>query len=168
MRLPGRLRIHSIDIQKIYFDKKSEEQGTGIIKEKYKIAGNKLPTLNICTFFMMTSNRESCKSQFTVTFTPQHCEILEAGHLRNESYVDITKTDVLSEDNVISKMDDLQNEFKYVARLCDSKFSELINLAFRVRTHQSSLSLERVVLIQAALGIDTSNVSEEILEKLRL
>ena len=171
MDLPENLLLQKVKVQYAYCDRKSKEVTTGIVKTKYKLAGNIIDSLKIYTFFIATKNELACQSRLTIEIQTKHWEELEPGHLSNPiGYIDITKFEPLTEQELLYKMRDKGNGFICVAKLCDNKFSELKDLRSKAHTSRSFIPIERTVLIKLALDdiVDFSQISDDLLKKLGL
>jgi len=168
MFLPDWFLIKKIKIQHAYCDRTSKEISTGVIKTKYKLAGNLVP-LQIYTFFIATKNKSACKTGSFIEVEQKDWEQLSTGHLREPvGYIDINKIEPLTEQELLVKIKDKNNGFNCVARLCDIKFQELKTL--RCRAHIDQQSIEKTALIQIALSevVDLNQYSQDVIDKLGL
>lgn len=164
--LPDHYLIQLIQKQYTYFDKKSLEKFTLKIKEKYKIAGHFFDELEIYTFFPVTKNKEACGWQFRVCIKKDEWENRLPGHLHLDcSYVSVKNVDVLSKNEILVKIKDPQNGLEKVARLSDSKFSELRETWHRAKVTRG-ISRDVASIIDGALG--EANIPTKILKDLGL
>ena len=169
MILPDGLLLRKVTIQNVYFDKKSYEKSTGLTKPKYKLAGN--PLNKVYTFFITTTNSDACHRKSTVIVKKCHWENKVDNHLNApESFIDVKKVEVLTSDEVLIKIKDLDNKFILTAKLCDSKFSELKSIREDAHKKCGNISIECLALVDVALRdiVDTSSICDEILINLGL
>lgn len=133
MELPEKLLLAKIETQNAYFDKKSKEESTNMIKRKYKLTGNIFPAFNIYTFFVLTSNKDSCQRFLTIEIYCQDWEDREAKHLTaSVSYIDIKRVEVMGKIDLLNKKRDIENGFLYVGRLSNEKYKKLQELRSKV------------------------------------
>jgi hypothetical protein len=168
MFLPDSFLIQKIKIQHAYCDRASKENSTGVVKTKYKLAGNLVP-LQIYTFFVATKNRFACKPGSFIEVKKQDWDQLSAGHLREPiGYLDINKIEPLTEQELLAKIKDKNNGFNCVAKLSDAKFQEL--KALRSRAHMNQQPIEKTALINIALAdvVDLNLYSQDVIDKLGL
>lgn len=128
MDLPANILLSKITPKHLYLDKKSKEFSTNVTKRKYKLAGNQI--LDQYFFNILTRNSSACKTQFTLCIEPKDWQNKVSGsYLGNQnSYCDLTKFELLSKSDLISKMRDRDNGFPFVAKLCQQKCKEFENL----------------------------------------
>lgn len=150
--------------QHAYCDEKSKEISTSEIKRKYKLAGNAIDSLGIYTFFILTSKFEACQNFLTICIEEQHWENRDRKYLREISYLDIKRVESLDKLELLRKIDDQDNGFKLVAKLCDNKFNELKDIVNRVQRVSGNISSDTRTLIAQALFEDVN----EVLAKLGL
>ncbi len=170
LRLPGKLRLKTVEPQKIFCDEFSEEKITRVKKRKYKLAANCiLAKINVYTFFITTTNVFAC-SQHRIEVRTHHLENKSPQYLNEHStYIDARDVEFLTEKELIGKMDDPRNLFLLVARLCDEKYEELKKLKDEV--HKGGfISTEKIALVREALSdvSNPANVCDEMLIKLGL
>lgn len=111
-----------------YLDRKSKERFTNEIKPKYKLTGNTLPSLGEYFFLVLTKHSSSCKPYFTFTIKREDWENKKtAKHLSEPfSYCDLRRHyEWLTEKELLAKIKDIENGFRYAAKLSDIKFLEL-------------------------------------------
>jgi hypothetical protein len=166
INLPDDVLLGKIETQKAYYDYKSLEKFTGKIGRKYKLAGKIFslpPVLTLYPFFVLTTNKEACQKELTVCVQVSDWEDRQVGHLERESFMDIKKVDTLDKDEILSKLNDSENGFPYVARLSDNKFNELKGKQENLHKARR-VSEEDLAIIQYALA--EADVPEKILNKL--
>jgi hypothetical protein len=169
MELPDKFLLKKVRAQGVYCDRQSKEVATKIIKPKYKVAGNQL--LNIFTFFVATKNKGACQRGFTIEVQRKHWEQLQQGHLSSPfGYIDITKLESFTDQEIISKMKDRRNGFPCVARLCDEKYQELRQLRQNPRLGSALRTTEKMALATMALDdvVDMTKFHKDLLVKLGL
>lgn len=161
--------LKKIIIQNIYCDEKSKERHTGILKRKYKLAGNIIKPFEVYTFFVITKEKTSCNRYTTIEVEQQHWENKKSGYLmENKGYIDLHKVEALSGVEICEKIKDKMNSFLIVARLCNKKYIELKSLSCNIHKHRN-ISTEDIALAGLAIGIyNTSSVDDRILKNLGL
>lgn len=162
--VPPDFKLMKISSQHVYCDEKAEEKNTFRIKRKYKLAGNVINSLGIYTFFVLTSKKEACQNFLTVCIEEQHWENRNCRYLREISYLDIKRVESLTKFELLEKIDDPENKFILVARLCNEKYLELKQLIHKVQRVSGNLSNDTKTLIAQALFDDVN----EVLAKLGL
>lgn len=167
MELPDHVLLGKLQSQHTYFDRKSEERGTGVVKGKYKVAGNILPTLGVYAFFPLTSKYETCHKLLTVSIEQSDWENKDPQHLHGDfSYLNIKKVETLNKKDLLVKMKDYDNRFLTVARLCDRKYEELRGLLNTLPNTRTFISDVTKDLINSALA--ESEIVEKTLQALNL
>lgn len=163
---PDKVLMNLVEPQFSYYDKKSFEEKTGIIKPKYKLLRKKLPfPLNSFIFFVLTTNANACERFFTLHLYQTDWINIKTGYLmENCSYLDIRKIEVLDENNVLKKMKDCDNKFLKIAKLSDKKFSEIKTLYANSYQNPVKISEE----IRELIEIATTDSEEKILQRLGL
>jgi hypothetical protein len=123
--------LNKIAKKNLYFDKRSRELTTNIVKPKYKLAGNSI--LDEYFFNILTTILAACKTEFTLTIKQTDWENKRNGRYLNEpvSYCDLTKCELLDKLTLLKKMKDRHNKFRQVAKLADAKYEQLQNLQSR-------------------------------------
>lgn len=162
--------LRKIEIKNVFFDKKSQEKSTGKIKSKYKLSGNYLKPLDIYTFFVITSCKETCNKHSTIEVKQKHWVDKRVGYLdRDKSYIDIRKIEPLTKKEIIFKIKDNKNRFKWVARLCDEKFNELKEKSSKLN-FGTFISEKKKFFAEQALSeiVDIEDVNIDIIKKLGL
>ena len=163
---PDEVLMNLVEPQFSYYDKKSFEEKTGIIKPKYKLLRKKLPfPLNSFIFFVLTTNVDACERFFTLHLQQTDWINIKTGYLLEKcSYLDIRKIEVLDEGNVLKKMKDCDNKFLKIAKLSDKKFSEIKTLYANSYQNPVKVSEE----IRELIEIATTDSEEKILQRLGL
>ncbi|MFH1227885.1 MAG: hypothetical protein V1701_08270 [Planctomycetota bacterium] len=167
LQLPDNALLLGVQTKHAYFDRKSLEESTGIIKCKYKLCGNILPALEFFTFFILTTNRDACQKYLTLTIQQADWENRDNNHLRDQcSYLDIKNVEALNKDNLLSKIKDTSNRFAVVAKLCDNKFKKLQQLQDRIHSSRHPVPPKKIELIEKALT--DAKEPEKVIKKLGL
>ena len=163
---PDDVLMNLVEPQFSYYDKKSFEEKTGIIKPKYKLLRKKLPfPLNSFIFFVLTTKIGACERFFTLYLRQADWINKKTGYLTEEcSYLDIRKIEVLDEKSVLKKMKDCDNKFLKIAKLSDEKFLEIKNLYANSYQNPVKVSEE----IRELIEIATTDSEERILQRLGL
>ena len=122
------LLLNKISQKNLYYDKRSKELTTNIVKPKYKLAGNSI--LDEYFFNILTTTLSACKAEFTLIIEQTDWENKRNGRYLNEpvSYCDLTKYELLNKLTLLKKMKDRHNKFRHVAKLSDAKYEQLQNL----------------------------------------
>ncbi len=170
MFISDELLLSKIEAQNAYCDKKSKESVTGVVKRKYKLAGNGLRELGVYTFFVSTTNLSACKKRLTIEVEKNHWENLTEGYFKKDvAYIDVTKIEVLRSGELLEKIKDENNKFPHVGKLCDIKYQELRLLRARAvsdeRTHKEKKETIQIALSDA---ISEDFISESWLENFGL
>lgn len=157
------LLLNKIAKKNLYYDKRSRELTTNIVKPKYKLAGNSI--LDEYFFNILTTTLSACKAEFTLTINQTDWENKRNGRYLNEpvSYCDLTKYELLNKLDLLKKMEDRHNKFRCVAKLADAKYEQLQNLQSKFAScfHISSQTKDMI-----DRGI--SDTLDRIASKLRL
>lgn len=163
MDIPDKVLLSKICFRHLYLDKQSQETFTEQIKFKYKLAGN--PILNQYLFHVLTTRKSACKKGLTLEIEEHHWDDRsEIFTSKETSYCDVSKTDVIDEDDLVGKIRDENNGFAYCAKLCRIKhqeFDEIIELACkspRISDETKKILIpgfpEIVDKLSAELGLD--------------
>ena len=151
--------------QWLYLDEVSLEQYTGTVKPKYKLYMGSHSIFADIRIFLKTTSKNSVKKDCHIKVgRPEWENILkdESGneilkpdgtfkYLHGTSYLDITKTDFLN-DEEISKKSLVNRQFPCVARLSDIKFKELQTKAQNLKNHIVRMSPKERQDIKEILG----------------
>jgi len=127
----------------IHKDEKSLENTTGKIKRKFKLTGKPLTALGQFIFFILTRNPEVYHKSLTIRVEKDEWENKNPKYqnsLGETSYIDITRFEILTKNELISKIFDKYNGFKYIAKLPANKFIELDN-----KRYSNNRSLKKLV-----------------------
>lgn len=152
MELPDEIILQRIEKSCAYCDEKSFEKRTGKIGRKYKLAGNPLKVLKIYPFFILTKDKFTCSGHLTLKIAPKEWVEKEPNYLKNViSYLDITKVEPLSDEEIIEKSKDLQNKFKRVARLRADKLKRLEKMRKKLHYTRKHISPPKKNLINEAI-----------------
>jgi hypothetical protein len=119
MELPDEVILGKIKKNCVYLDKKSKEKSTNRVKPKYKLAGNSI--LDHRFFIFLTKRYSSCFGACTLKIKKGDWEEkIDGPYLMEEcSYCDLTKYDLLSQNDLLFKSRDRENTFCYIAKLCE-------------------------------------------------
>lgn len=166
--------LQKIEPRFLYCDEISEEKSTGISKRKYKLAAIKndiLLSIGIYQFFVLTTNFDACKKDFTVTCNPRDWEEISDQFKRQvgvkTSYLDCTKIESLNKNDILSKMKDGKNKFVIAGKLKFKKFQEFTRLSLNKleRSHKQISSEKTKSIIQ---GLTPQDEALTLLKKLNL
>lgn len=147
----------------IYADAISEERHTGVTKKKYKLAGSwpeSLRSQNIRLFFISSSKSYNMGKDTGVKIDRDDYEICSLKQLSEKtSYYDVTKSEVLSNKEILQKMRDPRNKFKDVATIKEASFKKFLEAAngLRVRARPP-------ISVQNIIDINKSIIDEEFSE----
>jgi hypothetical protein len=161
--LPANILLLKIISRSLFLDKKSQESLTGVIKRKYKLAGNAI--LENYFFNILTRTYSACKADFTVCIEPNDWEnkTLEPKFWGQNTYCDLTKCEILTKAQLVTKMKDKNNGFPFIAKLGERKFQQLQALRNKMASCLY-ISPETIDLIQKGI----SPMVSETLSKLHL
>lgn len=158
MELPNSVKLTKIQTQNTFCDKKSFEKFTQQIKPKFKVCADSLPKeLQVHLFFVSTTTKDSYRRDFVVIVDELEWENRIGNYLKDVSYLSVTHLDCLSDDDIISKINDPENGFELVARLPDNKYQELKTKYLKKR---NKLTLQRQELGELAFSVELA-LSEE-------
>ncbi len=138
----------------IHKDEKSLENITGKTKRKFKLAGNPLIALGQFIFFILASNPGAYHKSLTVRIEKEEWEERNPKYLNSleeTSHIDITRFEILTKEELISKIFDKYNGFKYIAKLPVNKFIELDNKRYRIKSIGKPVSFEIEKILKEAL-----------------
>ncbi|MCX6739462.1 MAG: hypothetical protein NT098_05470 [Candidatus Parcubacteria bacterium] len=122
------LLLHYIP-RNTFRDEKSEEETTGIVKRKYKLLFKHHKELNSYVFFVLTSDKDACVKERTLSIFPNDWEHREPTCLiANCSYLDVQKHIVMDKEAVIKKASVPNTGFTFAGKVLQTKFSELSDL----------------------------------------
>jgi len=73
------------------------------------------------------------------------------GLLKEEySYIDITKPELLEKNDILEKIGDKENRFRFAAKLCDKKFIKLRDLYNKMRKRAGKFPVSTLKLLKQA------------------
>jgi hypothetical protein len=130
-RIEEALKLVRIKTRNAYTDELSEEPYTGKIKRKHKLAVIQIHDLGEYWFFVFTSDPSACKSKYLFTVLDHHWEHKAPNVNLPKSHCDPTRYEWLSKNDLLTKIDDPNNGFKYAAKLSLVKYTELQNIIQR-------------------------------------
>jgi hypothetical protein len=147
------LRLLKIKAQNVYFDRKSREASTGLVKPKYKLSGKVPRELDVFIFFPLTKNKGACSKYLSICVSKMEWENKNPQHL-NEcySYISIRAVETIDQTELLQKINDNDNKFDFVARLPNNKFAKLKKLLQNIDKSSSYISPRDKVVIGAALS----------------
>lgn len=165
LSFPSSVILSTVKEKHIYKDEFSSERGTGVIKRKYKLAAKwpeALKSQNIRMFFVSTSSPDSVQKRVSIKIEKSdYLECRLSNLLKNTSYYDLTKREILSGDEVKAKIDDPSNEFKDVATITDGAFERFLQ-----KTEKLHIQIKPPISVQDIESIAKSVADEEISDKL--
>jgi hypothetical protein len=173
--LPDDFLLKKILTRHLYFDKKSKEESTGIVKGKYKLAGINEDILTnaiqVYRFFVGTSEETSCQKELTLKTHPSHWEDLDPSYKNTIGslcgYFDVRNIEVLNRSELIEKMRDGSNGFPLVAKLKYQFFGDLQRIALNLDRAHKPISKIKIPHILKAL-IKKSDNADMIMRNLGL
>ncbi len=155
------IRIGRIKKSDIHCDIKSFEDDTNRTRKKYKVFSSRI--FESLIFFKFTTELSSCDYPCTLFVKKRDFKRKKSEHLNAEiSYVDASKPDILSVENIAKKINDVENRFEHVANLRRKKFKNLIYLLKISKKRSWRYSSNRTNLIDVALD----SLAKERVEKL--
>lgn len=165
MELPNEVLLSKIAKRGLYYDKKSKEETTGVIKPKYKLAGNNIPAIEQYFFHVLATTLSVCKASVTLRIRQQDWEERVKGSYlpKDISYCDLTKFEIMDGLELLEKIKDKKNGFPYVAKLCSSKYEKLKKLGKKMK-YDTRISDEAIKIVINGL----SDSADEIAMKLGL
>ncbi len=125
MQLPPKLVASSIvEPRHVYYDKKSKERRTGIVKPKYKVAMQYLSVSEFFPFYLF--NTDPCAKTYRFTVKQSELENRNPSLLSNdESHIDVRELETHTAEEIIRKRNDRENGFPLVAKLKTTRFAVL-------------------------------------------
>lgn len=156
-----------INARNVHRDKKSFEITTGKVKPKFKLAGNPIKDLGQFIFFILAGSSDAYHKALIVKVNEN--EWIERNsnqlhHIRETSYIDITRYELFTTREILYKILDKNNGFKYIAKLPENKLLELEKKRRKIKFLNKPVANEIQLLIKEALRIDIP----ETLENLRI
>jgi len=161
MLLPKPLFLQTIEVRNVHLDVHSKEKRTGIVKQKYKLAGNRFPTGGFL-FWVYTSQDETYPKNRTVIFNhPSDYEFCSSNALKKKpSYICIDRTDYATDDEIYTKYTNAANQFKKVAKVNDAAFKQLAALRGKLRLNSNPNSKQEIENIARATVGSDENVDD--------
>ena len=144
----------------LHLDKKSYEKALGRTKPKYKLAGKPLKALDQFVFFVCSGHSGAFHKK-TLVVVAESEWLNRNPKFAGDSFIDISRCEVMTSREVGLKITDTSNGFKLCAELPDNKFSELQSKLIELRRlrNQVPRELKRTI----AEGLDAT---PEIMKKL--
>jgi hypothetical protein len=140
-------------VRNIHLDTNSLERSTGRIKPKYLLLVRRSFDLGVLLFYALTSKKTTCPLRARVEIIHTSLEYKDPNCLHgNCSYINLEKVAVQSVDDVISKIRDTNNTFKYVAKINQTMFDRMKSFAQTVRYSAYVSNETDRNLIRSALG----------------
>lgn len=159
MEVPDEFYLYSIKESNAYQDKKSIEKATRKKGRKFKLACKPLLILETYSFLLIHSNDSACIKDLTLCVRRGDWEKRNPKHLHRlqyaRSFIDINKCEVLTKEILLKKIKDRKNKFDYIAKLCNTKYRELKDLAIKLehKKYIDRLSSEAKKILGPALDI---------------
>lgn len=168
MNLPQSLFIQTIEARNIHLDVHSHEKGTGVVKRKYKLAGNRFPGGGML-FWVSTHKSNVYSIHKTVKYTyPDDYEECTAKPLKDTpAYLSIDHIDYLSDDEIYTKYSNPDNGFKKVGKIKVDAFKKLTSLTTKLKLTPDPNSLQQMINITRATVGSEENV-DDILKSMGL
>jgi len=137
LNFPKQILLAAIQERHIYKDEKSLEKSTGIIKRKYKLAGkwpDVLKNEDMRLFFVSTSKEYSVQSRSKIEISKDDYLTCKLSTLKNVvSYYNPGRYELLSGDDIKTKIDDIDNGFKDVATIKETSFEKFLHQAEKLK-----------------------------------
>lgn len=149
----------------VHRDRKSIETTTGVVKLKYKLAGNPLRDLDQFVFFVMTSNPNTCHRNTSIRVDETEWinkDTRFPTSLQGVSYIDLTKHEFLTSEEIRYKILDPKNHFRRIAELPENKYRTLKNGLVRLRNLPKPTAPEITRLLVQGL----EPISSDLIRKL--
>ena len=109
----------------VYLDPKSIEPFIGTVKRKFKLFSKKF--LNQYHFFVLTTNKDSCKENLSIAINQSDWERKRVGYLQeNFSYIDLTKRCIILDTELLEKCLKRTEPFMEIAQLKHEKYIEFL------------------------------------------
>ena len=155
-----------IEVRKAYRDRRAFEKSTGKTKKKFRLAGESVADLGIFPFFFIYGEIVALIKAITLTVKREDWEDRVPGELdHNESYIDVSRVETLTRDEIQAKKNDPRNGFAPVATLNSERFAELKRMVRRLRNPHLGARVSREAKKLMCLGLDAS---DELRRKLGL
>lgn len=152
-----------VKVRNVHRDKKSRERPTGVIKPKYKLAGEPLWDLDQFAFFILTgSNPDAYHKRLLVKVNQSEWLNRASNMLKGVSYIDITRHELMSSRQVAMKIVDKKNGFKYAAELPQAKFQILQKKMLRLKYMRNPVPKETKRVIAKALQVTAPGIMRKL------
>lgn len=151
-----------IQAKKAYRDTRSLEKATGVLKTKFKLAGYFPRELDVFNFFVMTTSYDACDKFFTVTVLEREWLGRDTALFSGDSYIDAKKIEVLTDAEVLGKIQDSRNKFLYVAELPINKWKELKKMHYKVPISKKKIPIAVQNAMAAALSESTARIVKKL------
>lgn len=161
MQIPSEIILQTIEVRNIHLDVHSHEKGTGVVKRKYKLAGNRFPGGGV--LFWVSTHKEYVypKDKRVKYIYPDHYEECTSNALRSSpTYLSIDHVDYLSEDEICNKYRNTANGFKKVGKIKVDAFKKLTGLTTKLRLTPNPNSLQQMINITRATVGSEENVDD--------
>ena len=153
MNISRAVYLQTIQTQNTYYDKKSLEKFTLKVKRKYKVCAD-IPPIDVFSFYVLTTRKSSCPRSSLVVIKKSDWEKRNRRHLNFTSYISPTHIESLTHEEVIIKIQDRNNGFKFVAKLPDKKYKELKEKGYH---YKNKLTPRQSDLFKLALSEESIN-----------
>lgn len=158
------LIINEIKEADVYYDRKSKDPNLNRPRKKYKVFFGKIKDIDIFIFYVFNTSKDVCKKRYRLCVLRSDLIERNPCYLKNEcSYIDASKPDILSKDELKIKINDRYNRFKKVAILCKAKFSKLIKLA--KKSTSQIFGSERIKRKLDLVEVVLKETSDEVIKK---
>lgn len=127
---PGLDPAPFVQVRKAYRDRKAFEESTGLTKKKFRLAGASVAELNVYPFFYIFGEIKALIKSATFTVRREDWEDRVPDELdHDESFIDVSRVESLTREEIQAKRDDPENRFSPIAALSSVRFAELKKLA---------------------------------------
>ena len=129
MEMPDSVLLMHLNLRSAFLDRKSQEDGTLVVKPKYKLFTFKkeaLGELDILTFHVLTSQKQTYIQEKTIDIIETDWEHREGTHLDGSGKLCSQAVSFMNKETVLLKMRDRDNKFSHVATLGHVKFNEVL------------------------------------------
>jgi hypothetical protein len=149
----------------VHRDEKSQEATTGVVKRKYKLAGNPLKDLDQFVFYIMTSSPSACHRDTSIRvdeteWINRNTKFPAA--LQGVGYIDLTKHEVLTSGEVGYKIIDPKNRFQRMAELPETRYRELKNGLAHIKKLRKATAPEVTRLLVRSLEPLSSDLARDL------
>jgi len=163
MKISNNFYLNSIKKKNAYNDKKSVDPNTKKLKKKYKLAGNPIEDFKIYSFFILNSRDDACIEDLTLCIKREDWEERNKKDLKNEeSFIDISKCETLSKEDLIQKIKDKRNKFEWAAKLKNRKYRELTNLLPKLKKRHLRLRVMPQTIFYLNIALEAEQVKRKL------